>query len=80
MKNRVDPGRIVYAIEENFKDGLSKPKLRNLVLTSIAIGKTEKLKINEIANSTLLKYLPILAINAVMMRSKAYTIDFIINN
>ena len=49
MKNRVDPGRIVYAIEENFKDELSKPKLRNLILTSIAIGKTEKLKINEIA-------------------------------
>jgi hypothetical protein len=24
MKNRVDPGRIVYAIEENFKDELSK--------------------------------------------------------
>lgn len=51
MKNRVDPNRIVYAIEENFKDELSKPKLRNLILTSIAIGKTEKLRINEIAKN-----------------------------
>jgi hypothetical protein len=51
MKNRVDPNRIVCTIEENFKDELSKPKLRNLVLTSIAIGKTEKLGINEIARN-----------------------------
>ncbi len=51
MKNRVDPGRIVTAIEENFKDELSKPKLRNLILTSIAIGKTKKLRINEIAQN-----------------------------
>ena len=51
MKNQVDPNRIVYTIEENFKDELSKPKLRNLVLTSIAIGKTEKLRINEIAEN-----------------------------
>jgi len=49
--NQVDPNRIVYAIEENFKDELSKPKLRNLILTSIAIGKTEKLQINEIAKN-----------------------------
>jgi hypothetical protein len=49
--NQVDPNRIVYTIEENFKDELSKPKLRNLVLTSIAIGKTEKLRINEIAKN-----------------------------
>ena len=51
MKNRVDPNRIVCTIEENFKDELSKPKLRNLILTSIAIGKTEKLRINEIAKN-----------------------------
>ena len=51
MKNQVDPVRIVSAIEENFKDELSKPKLRNLILTSIAIGKTEKLRINEIAKN-----------------------------
>ena len=51
MKNQVDPNRIVYTIEENFKDELSKPKLRNLILTSIAIGKTEKLQINEIAQN-----------------------------
>jgi len=51
MKNRVDPNRIVCTIEENFKDELSKPKLRNLILTSIAIGKTEKLRINEIARN-----------------------------
>ena len=51
MKNQVDPGRIVCTIEENFKGELSKPKLRNLILTSIAIGKTEKLRINEIASN-----------------------------
>lgn len=51
MKNQVDPGRIVCIIEENFKEELSKPKLRNLILTSIAIGKTEKLRINEIAKN-----------------------------
>ena len=51
MKNQVDPGRIVYTINENFKDELSKPKLRNLILTSIAIGKTEKLRINKIASN-----------------------------
>ena len=51
MKNRVDPNRIVWAIEENFKDELSKPKLRNLILTSIAVGKTEKLRINGIAKN-----------------------------
>ena len=51
MKNQIDPNRIVYAIEENFKEELSKPKLRNLILTSIAIGKTEKLRINEIAKN-----------------------------
>ena len=44
MKNRVDPNRIVWAIEENFKDELSKPKLRNLILTSIAIQKVYKRK------------------------------------
>ena len=49
--NQVDPNRIVYTIEENFKDELSKPKLRNLVLTSIAIGKTKKLRINEISRN-----------------------------
>ena len=36
--NQVDPDRIVYAIEENFKEELSKPKLRNLILTSIAVN------------------------------------------
>ena len=51
MKNQVDPGRIVCTIEEDFKDELSKPKLRNLILTSIAIGKTERLRINEIARN-----------------------------
>ena len=51
MRNQVDPGRIVCTIEENFKAELGKPKLRNLILTSIAIGKTEKLRINEIARN-----------------------------
>jgi hypothetical protein len=51
MKTKVSPARIVTAIEENFKDELSKPKLRNLILTSIAIGKTEKLGINEISSN-----------------------------
>lgn len=51
MKNQVDPNRIVYTIEENFKDELSRPKLRNLILTSIAIGKTERLRINEISQN-----------------------------
>jgi len=51
MKTKVSPEKIVTAIEDNFKDELSKPKLRNLILTSIAIGKTEKLRINEIASN-----------------------------
>lgn len=51
MGNQVDPDRIVYAINENFKDEPGKPKLRNLILTAIAIGKTKKLQINEIAEN-----------------------------
>lgn len=49
QKNKVDPNRIIQAIEENFNDILSKPNLKNLALTSIAIAKAKKMTINEIA-------------------------------
>ena len=49
MKIRVSPDRIVDAVNENFKDVLSKPNLKNLALVAIAISLAEKLKINEIA-------------------------------
>lgn len=48
-KNKVKPDRIIQTIEENFKDVLAKPDLKNLGLTSIAIAKAEKMTINEIA-------------------------------
>ena len=48
-KSQVDPNRIIQAVEENFKDELSKPNLRNLALTTMAIAQTERLRINEIA-------------------------------
>lgn len=48
-KNKVNPDRIIQTIEENFKDVLSKPNLKNLALTNIAIAKAEKMTINEIA-------------------------------
>jgi hypothetical protein len=49
MKKRVSPKRIVSAVEENFKDVLSKPKLKTLALIAIAISLAKKMKINEIA-------------------------------
>ena len=48
-KNKVKPDRIIQMIEENFKDILSIPDLKNLGLTNIAITKAEKITINEIA-------------------------------
>lgn len=48
-KNRVNPDRIIRAIERNFKDILTKPNIKNLGLTAIAIAKSSKLTINEIA-------------------------------
>jgi len=48
-KNKAKPDRIIQTIEENFKDVLAKPDLKNLGLTSIAIAKAEKMTINEIA-------------------------------
>ena len=48
-KNRVDPKRIVTAMEDNFKDVLTKPSLKNMILVVIAMSLADKLKINEIA-------------------------------
>jgi hypothetical protein len=48
-KNHIDPNRIVTAIEENFKDILTKPSLKNIILVVIAMSLAKKLKINEIA-------------------------------
>jgi hypothetical protein len=48
-KNKVNPDRIIQTTEENFKDVLTKPNLKNLGLTNIAIAKAEKMTINEIA-------------------------------
>jgi len=49
MKKKVSPNRIVDEVEKNFKDILSKPSLKNLILVTIAIALAEKLRINEIA-------------------------------
>jgi len=51
MKKRVNPDRIIQTIEEYFKDSLSKPNLKNLSLTTIAMAKSDRLKINEIARN-----------------------------
>jgi len=48
-KNKVNPDRIIQTTQENFKDVLTKPNLKNLGLTNIAIAKAEKMTINEIA-------------------------------
>lgn len=49
LKNKVNPDRIIQTIDDNFKDVLTKPNLKNLALTNIAIAKAEKMTINEIA-------------------------------
>jgi hypothetical protein len=49
MGRRISPNRIIDAVNENFKDVLSKPRLKTLALIAIAISLAEKLKINEIA-------------------------------
>ena len=49
QKNKVNPDRMIQTIEENFKNILSKPDLKNLALTTIAIAKAEKITINEIS-------------------------------
>ena len=49
MKKKISPDRIVNAVKENFKGILSKPLLKNLILVTLAIALTDKLKINEIA-------------------------------
>ena len=46
---KVSPNRIIDAVDENFKDVLSKPRLKTLALVAIAISLAKKLKINEIA-------------------------------
>jgi hypothetical protein len=46
---KVSPNRIIDAVNENFKDVLSKPRLKTLALVVIAISLAKKLKINEIA-------------------------------
>jgi hypothetical protein len=37
--------------EEYFKDSLSKPNLKNLSLTTIAMAKSDRLRINEISRN-----------------------------
>lgn len=49
MKRKVSPERIVTAVEENFKDVLSKPKLKTLSLIAVAISLAKRIRINEIA-------------------------------
>jgi hypothetical protein len=49
MGRRISPNRIIDAVNENFKDVLSKPRLKTLAVIAIAISLAEKLKINEIA-------------------------------
>ncbi len=39
LKKKVNPDRIIQTIEDNFKDVLTKPNLKNLALTNIAIAK-----------------------------------------
>jgi hypothetical protein len=51
MKKRVNPDRIIQTIEEYFKDSLSKPNLKNLSLTTIAMAKSDRLRINEISRN-----------------------------
>lgn len=46
---KVSPTRIVEAVDENFRDVLSVPRIKTLALIAIAISLAEKLKINEIA-------------------------------
>lgn len=46
---KISPDRIVNAVKENFKRILSKPLLKSMILVTIAIAMSEKLKINEIA-------------------------------
>ena len=49
MGRRISPNRIIDAVNDNFKDVLSKPRLKTLAVIAIAISLAEKLKINEIA-------------------------------
>lgn len=72
MKHKIDPKRIVWEIEENFKGKLSKPKLRNLILTAIAISKTDKLRINNIADN--------LPLNVKHKKSKQNRLSRFLNN
>lgn len=51
MNKKVNPDRMIQTIEEYFKDSLSKPNLKNLCLTTIAMAKSNILKINEIARN-----------------------------
>ena len=49
---RITPNRIIDAVDENFKDVLSKPRLKTLALIAVAISLAKKLKINQIARKT----------------------------
>jgi hypothetical protein len=49
MKIRVSPNKIIDVVDENFKDVLSKPRLKTLALIAIAISLVKELKINKIA-------------------------------
>ena len=51
MKKRINPDRMIQTIQEYFKNSLSKPNLKNLSLTTIAMAKSNRLKINEIARN-----------------------------
>jgi hypothetical protein len=51
MKKRINPDRMIQTIQEYFKGSLSKPNLKNLSLATIAMAKSDRLKINEIARN-----------------------------
>jgi hypothetical protein len=51
-KEKINPDRMIQTIQEYFNDSLSKPNLKNLCLTAIAMAKSEKLTINEISRSS----------------------------
>ncbi len=44
---RISPNRIITAVEESFKDVISKPKLKTLALIAIAISLAKKLRIEK---------------------------------
>lgn len=54
-KNKINPERIIQTVKENFKEILSKPKLKTMILVIISIVKARKMTINEIARKLPIK-------------------------